>query len=461
MAAASVGSKTIVSAPGKVLLTGGYLVLERRFAGLVVAMDARFQVHVEPATFASASVAVRSPQFTDGAWDYSIGFSHNAADATNRPVPVVHRTPDSPKNPFVETALRFTMFVLARLLARRNLPLNADSLRRLPTHNSTHNTIANVNKTGLGSSAAMTTSLVAALLAHFSVISIPALHTETHLAQQQTAIVYNLAQLCHCVAQGKVGSGFDVSAAVLGSHAYRRFSPTLLDPVFKATTEYSDDLMLAKVVADLVIDTKWDWETTRFKLPSKLQLVLGDVAAGSNTPKLVSKVLAWRSASPETSNTFWIELDQLNQRVRHLFSHLLEQEHAERDVYHRVVEKLAKLTASEWKHLDVVDSERSVVASFSDIFETFERVRARLRQMSELTGAPIEPVEQARLLDACLKVPGVLMGGVPGAGGYDAIFCIVLSDDARKNLHGLWGTWSETQVVPLLNSEATAGLIQL
>lgn len=35
--------------------------------------------------------------------------------------------------------------------------------------------------------------------------------------------------MAHCAAQGKIGSGFDVSAAIFGTHVYSRFSPSLLD----------------------------------------------------------------------------------------------------------------------------------------------------------------------------------------------------------------------------------------
>ena len=35
------------SAPGKVLLTGGYLVLDRDYTGLVFGLDARIHVHVK------------------------------------------------------------------------------------------------------------------------------------------------------------------------------------------------------------------------------------------------------------------------------------------------------------------------------------------------------------------------------------------------------------------------------
>jgi phosphomevalonate kinase len=37
-----------------------------------------------------------------------------------------------------------------------------------------------------------------------------------------------------------------------------------------------------------------------------------------------------------------------------------------------------------------------------------------MRDMSGRTGVPIEPPEQTELLNACLDVPGVVGGGVPG-----------------------------------------------
>ena len=43
-------------------------------------------------------------------------------------------------------------------------------------------------------------------------------------------LVHRVAQLAHCLAQGKAGSGFDVAAAVFGSCSYRRFSPAIIQP---------------------------------------------------------------------------------------------------------------------------------------------------------------------------------------------------------------------------------------
>lgn len=62
------------SAPGKVLLTGGYLVLDRGYTGLVFGLDARIHVHVETLQtipgLTLSEIIVKSPQFKDAEWRY-------------------------------------------------------------------------------------------------------------------------------------------------------------------------------------------------------------------------------------------------------------------------------------------------------------------------------------------------------------------------------------------------------
>ena len=62
------------SAPGKVLLAGGYLVLDRDYTGLVFGLDARIHVHVQTLQtspgLALSEIIVRSPQFRDAEWRY-------------------------------------------------------------------------------------------------------------------------------------------------------------------------------------------------------------------------------------------------------------------------------------------------------------------------------------------------------------------------------------------------------
>lgn len=70
-----------VSAPGKVLLAGGYLVLDRQYTGLVLGLSARINV-VAGAIHTSEGVqlnemVVDSPQFIDAQWRYGY---HRAPD---------------------------------------------------------------------------------------------------------------------------------------------------------------------------------------------------------------------------------------------------------------------------------------------------------------------------------------------------------------------------------------------
>jgi phosphomevalonate kinase len=43
----------------------------------------------------------------------------------------------------------------------------------------------------------------------------------------------------------------------------------------------------------------WDNDVAPFKLPPGFDLMLADIDAGSHTPTLVGKVLAWKKSKPE------------------------------------------------------------------------------------------------------------------------------------------------------------------
>jgi phosphomevalonate kinase len=64
---------TCVSSSGKVLLAGGYLVLDADYSGVVVSTSSRFYTAVRDAPTPTPDViTVRSPQFLDATWQYSV-----------------------------------------------------------------------------------------------------------------------------------------------------------------------------------------------------------------------------------------------------------------------------------------------------------------------------------------------------------------------------------------------------
>lgn len=82
---------TAVSAPGKVLLAGGYLVLDRDYSSLVFGLSARISVVArEISTSAGVQlqeIVVTSPQFQDSQWRYGY---HLTADGGGIKVTQLH-----------------------------------------------------------------------------------------------------------------------------------------------------------------------------------------------------------------------------------------------------------------------------------------------------------------------------------------------------------------------------------
>jgi phosphomevalonate kinase len=62
---------TVISAPGKVLLAGGYLVLDPKYSGLVIAASSRFYAAIENGKTSEYLIRVMSPQFIDARWKYN------------------------------------------------------------------------------------------------------------------------------------------------------------------------------------------------------------------------------------------------------------------------------------------------------------------------------------------------------------------------------------------------------
>jgi phosphomevalonate kinase len=77
--------------------------------------------------------------------------------------------------------------------------------------------------------------------------------------------------------------------------------------------------------------------------------------------------------------------------------------------------------------------------------------------MGKSAGVEIEPDDQTTLADATMGIEGVLAAGVPGAGGQDALFAIVLSSSSRQKVEQLWSKWGSDSllVCPLMLRAAT------
>ncbi|KAI9839695.1 MAG: phosphomevalonate kinase [Thelocarpon superellum] len=460
-----------VSAPGKVLLAGGYLVLDRKYSGLVFGLDARIFVRIEPVPtgygVALSEVVVRSLQFRQAEWRYGYRTMEEGGGIAVKQLQS-SPSPARSTNPFVETALGYALTYVSTLtsasIAPSSVTILADdayyssssppsssssvppSASPSPPHHFTRfdTTLSDAHKTGLGSSAALVTAFVGAVLSHYLTADQFSLATDDGKRR-----LHNLAQIAHCAAQGKVGSGFDVAAAVYGTCVYQRFSPAVLESL----GEIGSSGFVAQL-RDLVEDpaplTRWDMTIRKdaLKLPPGVRLILCDVDCGSQTVGMAKKVLAWRAECPEQAEELWYQLNNENGLLHTHLNIVNAQANDQGDLsqaWDRDLDDIARAPTPRGIGARP-EEDRLWLGQYVQLQLNILAIRHWLRSMSISTGVPIEPPMQTRLLDICSKIPGVLGGVVPGAGGFDAIVLIAIDRaEVDTNLHEVLNKWNDTQ----------------
>ncbi|CAI5759315.1 unnamed protein product [Candida verbasci] len=365
------------TAPGKALLAGGYLVLDPIYDAYVTALSSRMHAIIteKESIIQNSLISISSPQFKNGNWQYKI--------EDNKPIEV-----NNLKNPFIESIL---FIILSYFQPTTNFNLEIKIFSD-PGYHSQENTtsktssngkltflyhdrsITEVEKTGLGSSAGLVSVITAALVSYFKVEIISYLD-----------FIHNIAQIAHCLAQKKIGSGFDIATAIYGSIIYQRFEPKILDNLFETLEnkpqEFNEKLRNC-------VNSNWNFKHVSRALPSNLTLLMGDIKNGSETPKLVSKILQWRKDKPKEAETVYEQLNAANMTF------------------------MDSLKSGDNKHIS-----NSIYA-----------IRKNLQILTKLSGVPVEPAIQTELLDKIALIDGCLGGVVPGAGGFDAIAVLVESD---------------------------------
>jgi len=299
-------------------------------------------------------------------------------------------------------------------------------------------------KTGLGSSAALVSAIVAAFFAQFNLLT-----AHNHLA-------HHLAQFCHCSAQGKVGSGFDVAAAFYGSQRYTRFAPQLIETLLH---EASQKPLPSATLLSSLQTSPWI-QHVPFSLPPGLHLLLGDVQGGSETPGMVKKVLEWRQKQPSLATELWDYLKQLNFEVESELRALGDQAGKDPTGYQAGLQAAFDTVPTHWSSLPALRTLQTLIK----LQKAFLRVRSLLTHMGRMSGTEIEPESQAKLLNLTMLIPGVVFAGVPGAGGFDAIFAVVVRPQTVELsvvVLKVEETWLRHKVKRLrldADSENTAGL---
>ncbi|KIK55390.1 hypothetical protein GYMLUDRAFT_76514 [Collybiopsis luxurians FD-317 M1] len=441
---------TVVSALGMVLIAGGYLVLDSAYSGIVISTSSKIYTVIS-SLCGSNVIQVCSPQFSNLNWSYSVSSTTVKALQTNMS-----------SNNFVQLALQHTISVALKfrgneavnqVLANgldiaiigdndfysqrgQNLSQTLSALSSMQPFYSQGVTLSQVHKTGLSSSAALIGSLVSTLLVHLQVVApLAFLEDQGNIHQ----LIHNLSQSVHCLAQGKVGCGFDVAAAIFGSNLYTQFNPGVMN-------DLSSRSILSIISPD---NAAWNQRIKLFRFPPLTHIMLANIDHGSDIPLLVGKVLQWCKDDPDKAHALWTSLDQLNQSLVSSLSHLSILHTQDPRIYASTVKFISLLQPIQWiADLSFDQFEAQVAAGFYQVH--------KVSKMLQLARALIEPPEQ--LLYMCCCQAGVIGGGTSGEGGSNVIWVLVCEPQEcqpdewpRECIEYIW---SNHNVFPLSGEES-------
>ncbi len=250
-------------APGKILLLGGYSVLERPNIALVLAVDAF--VHATLKKRNDDKIVISIPQFKI------------KITTTTREI----KTIGDERAKFVISAIKAAFYYFDyKKIAYFGFEITTKSDRAFSV---------NKGKSGLGSSAAVTVAAVKALF-------------EAFVLSQPMAEIHTVAQSAHAAAQNKLGSGFDVAAACFGTIVYSRFSPSLFS--------FDNPALLDPRYAKL------DCKITQFSFPISFHLVFANFPDKSmSTTNAVGQVFDFKKNNPDAYVALIRDIDAENRHA--------------------------------------------------------------------------------------------------------------------------------------------------
>ena len=407
-------------ASGKVLLTGGYLILFPKYRGISIALNCKFHANI---TFYDKpnTIHIICPQWLQKTLIYNVSKKSNNY--------IIDIPETQLKNPFIQSCLQcFIQFLYEIDKTRLNLFDKFGIEITLYGDDSFYNKRGNDNKEkkmGLGSSAALTVSLIKSLFKFFK------LNNNTSIKESD---LHNLCQLSHFISQGKIGSGFDIATSLFGSILFRRATLNIDKSQFKLKLDQlaallnnnnisdNDDtkqsIMTVKDVLNCMVMSKLD----SIKIPPHLCIIMGVPSSsfGSKTPKMVSKVLKWKDDNKEQCETLWNSLNESNENIINIFQTLCNQ-------YDKIGEKeyiqSMERFCSNGECKDNDDNDM-ICNELKKLRLTLKEIRKYQKQMSKSSEVNIVPEIMDDILNKSESINCVIQGGIPGAGGFDALYVL-------------------------------------
>lgn len=360
-----------VRAPGKLMISGEWAVLEVGIPCIVAAVDKYGEVEIGNAD----EIGVFAP-------DMGLGEVKAEFDGNELQWKAELEEKAKEKLLITKKAIELTLKYLADKGRKSDnfyiKTSSSDALAEMPNGQKT--------KVGFGSSAAICTALCAAIL-KFNSFDLG--------KRENRDLVYKLSATAHYLAQGKVGSAFDIAAATYGGAiVYRRFDPNWLIA----------EMNSGKGIAE-VMDSDWpSFYVEELKLPHDFIMGVGFVGYSASTKELILKLNSFKT---EQKERYWKIVNSIKQIAMGL--------------------------------IDAIKSHER-----GKIVELIRENRKQLKELSDCSQNNLETKELCLLADIADRNGGA--GKFSGAGGGDCGIAISFDKAIAAKIEE---EWKENGIVPL------------
>lgn len=392
----------MIKSHGKCLVAGGYSILYQNNPGIVISSSEFFTGKVKEIKAESESefweVEVQTPQFpAQSSYRYQI--STNSIQSGLSDLKRIETGHNKYIEAVLEVAFKFFFEFLSKEFESSSKEFTKKKIQILifetggfinkKHHLSTFcdldgrdffpkfdKKVSKLEKTGLGSSACLVSILCKLLFSYFQKI-----YPEFLIPEDEA---HFLAQIANSKAQEKVGSGFDISNAFYGSNLFYRLPKEKIE--YFVNSLYKENFSLYKSIKEINFEELPKCQ----KITFDRNFVMIEHSKGFDTKVAVKKVLTYLEKENEEKEKF---LSKSKKNVLKIF-------------------ELIKL--------DLGNSE--IINSLQTINKDYRKIMKHLGEKCEVE---IEPTFATELLNFLSKFENVLYAIVPGAGGFDSIFCLL------------------------------------
>lgn len=272
-----------ISAPGKLMISGEWSILENEVPCISAAVDKKVNVEIGQS---------KEIEFEGNGLNVNAKFLENKIELFGE---------DNPKEYFlfVAKACEATL----NYLKEKNIEINNFKIQT--DSKDTKVKLSNIKevKVGFGSSAAVVVSAVAAILKF---------HNVGISSKEEKDIIYKLACVAHFLAQGKLGSSYDVASSVYGGLLV--YQKPGMDVVLEKLNN--------KESIKKIIESEWPYfKAENIKIPNNFNLSVGFSGNSASTKDLVLKI---REFKQKNKDEYWLIINSIKQITIELISALKE-----------------------------------------------------------------------------------------------------------------------------------------